>query len=119
MNLHRRVRRQPLARATSDADDLPQGIVAERTGADEARKRCGAVGGATAFTEWCAGTVGSTRWAPAYKVVPDFTVSGELERARRTNAFDDFRPNDFRIQIPARFTSSITLKPDMEKHDGK
>jgi hypothetical protein len=54
-----------------------------------------------------------------YNLVPDFMVGGELQWGRRTNAFDDFKPNDFRIQLTARFNYSVTLKPDREKNDGK
>jgi DcaP outer membrane protein len=54
-----------------------------------------------------------------YSPAPDLLVGGEFQWGRRTNAFDGFTPNDFRIQLTARFNYSITLKPDREKDDGK
>jgi hypothetical protein len=46
-------------------------------------------------------------------------VGGEFQWGRRTNAFDGFASNDFRLQLTARFNYSLTLEPDKEKHDGK
>lgn len=54
-----------------------------------------------------------------YTPAADVMVGGELQWGRRWNAFDDFRPNDFRVQLTARFNYSLTFTPDKEKHDGK
>jgi hypothetical protein len=54
-----------------------------------------------------------------YSPASDVMLGGEFQWGRRTNAFDGFKPNDFRIQLTARFNYSITLKPDKEKTDGK
>jgi hypothetical protein len=54
-----------------------------------------------------------------YSPGPDVTLGGECQWGRRTNAFDEFAPTDFRLQLTARFNYSITLKPDREKADGK
>ena len=40
---------------------------------------------------------------------------GAIERMRSTAS----TPNDFRIQLTARFNYSLTLMPDKEKNDGK
>lgn len=54
-----------------------------------------------------------------YNAAEDVMVGGEFQWGRRTNAFDGFASNDFRLQLTARFNYSLTLEPDKEKHDGK
>lgn len=54
-----------------------------------------------------------------YSPAADVMVGGELQWGRRWNAFDDFTPNDFRVQLTARFNYSLTLTPDKERKDGK
>jgi hypothetical protein len=46
-----------------------------------------------------------------YNPAPDVMVGGEFQWGRRTNAFNNFAPNDFRLQLTARFNYSITLMP--------
>jgi hypothetical protein len=54
-----------------------------------------------------------------YNPAPEVLVGAEFQWGRRTNAFDDFRPRDFRIQLTARLDYSITLTPDKGSGDDK